>query len=146
MSQELTRKRFLDALLGIGGLSVAGVVAYPLIKFVNPPARSSESGEWADAGPLEDLRKAGFMTIMHNTGIPLIIISKGEDEVVALEKKCPHLGCMVELAKDEMVCPCHGARFTLDGTRVSGPSPRGLKRFSVEIRPDGHVFVGKEMA
>jgi cytochrome b6-f complex iron-sulfur subunit len=142
----MTRKRFLDALLGLGGLSVTSVIAYPLIKFVNPPERSSESGEWVDAGTLEDLRKAGFLTIMHSTGIPLVLIPRSDEEVVALEKKCPHLGCMVELDKDEMICPCHGARFTLDGARVFGPSPRDLKRFAVEIRPDGHVFVGKEIA
>jgi Rieske Fe-S protein len=45
-----------------------------------------------------------------------------------------------------LVCPCHGAKFTLDGTLIGGPSPRGLKRFEVQMRPDGHVFVGKELS
>jgi len=65
-------------------------------------------------------------------------------ELRALEKKCPHLGCMVDLAKDELDCPCHGARFTLDGKLITGPSPRGLKRYEVVAR-DGTIYVGMEL-
>jgi menaquinol-cytochrome c reductase iron-sulfur subunit len=41
---------------------------------------------------------------------------------------CPHLGCTVPWNKDkkQFVCPCHGGTFTKDGTRVSGPSLRGM--------------------
>ncbi len=145
MDPKLSRKRFLDTLMGAGGLGVISVIAYPLLKFVNPPARSSESSEWVDAGPAEEIQTGGFKTIMHASGIPLVLVRRSEDEFIALEKKCPHLGCMVELEQGEMFCPCHGAKFTLDGTRITGPSPRDLKRYKVEVRPDGHVFVGKEV-
>jgi cytochrome b6-f complex iron-sulfur subunit len=146
MSERISRKRFLDTMMWAGGLSVVTAIAFPLLKFVNPPKRSSESGEWVDAGAATDIEVGGFTTIMHSTGIPLVLVRLGENDFVALEKKCPHLGCMVELAEGEMMCPCHGAKFTLQGTRIDGPSPRDLKRFQVEIRPDGHVFIGKEVA
>jgi cytochrome b6-f complex iron-sulfur subunit len=140
------RKRFLEWLVGLGGAGVAFVMAFPLVKFVNPPPRSSESGEWVDAGTADAIRSGGSVTIMSSKGLPLIVFSHGPDEFVALEKKCPHLGCMVELVDGELDCPCHGAKFTLTGELIGGPSPRGLKRFEVQTRPDGHVFVGKEMA
>lgn len=145
MDLRMTRKRFLDTLMGAGGLGVITAIAYPLVKFVNPPKRSSESSEWVDAGPAEDIQAGGFKTIMHATGVPVVVVRRSDEEFVALEKTCPHLGCMVDLEHGEMLCPCHGAKFTLDGTRIAGPSPRDLKLYKVEIRPDGHVFVGKEV-
>jgi cytochrome b6-f complex iron-sulfur subunit len=145
MESKLTRKRFLDTILGIGSFTVIAAIAYPLLKFVNPPKRSSESGEWVDAGLAEDIKAGGFKTIMHASGVPVVVVRRTDEEFVALEKTCPHLGCMVDLENGEMFCPCHGAKFTLDGTRITGPSPRDLKLFKVEIRPDGHLFVGKEV-
>ena len=145
MDPKLSRKRFLDTLMCAGGLGVVSIIAYPLLKFVNPPARSSESSEWVDVGPADEIEPGGFKTIMHATGIPLVLVRRSDDEFVALEKKCPHLGCMVELADGELFCPCHGAKFTLEGSLIDGPSPRDLKSFEVEVRPDGHIFVGKEV-
>lgn len=146
MAEKMDRKKFFEWLLGIGGLGVAFVMAFPLIKFVNPPTRSSEGGEWVDAGLASDIATAGSVSILSSIGEPLLVINKGPDNIVALEKACPHLGCMVEFAEGELLCPCHGAKFTLDGELIGGPSPRGLKRFEVQMRPDGHIFVGKEMS
>jgi cytochrome b6-f complex iron-sulfur subunit len=146
LNELMGRKTFMDWLVGLGAAGVAFVMAFPLVKFVNPPARSSESGEWVDAGKASDIKSSGSVSIMSSAGLPLIVFGHGDDEFTALEKKCPHLGCMVELLDGELVCPCHGAKFSLDGELLGGPAPRGLKRFDVQMRPDGHVFVGKEMA
>jgi len=45
-----------------------------------------------------------------------------------LSTVCPHEGCSVGW-KDEQsvfVCPCHDSSFAPDGSRISGPSLRGL--------------------
>jgi menaquinol-cytochrome c reductase iron-sulfur subunit len=49
-------------------------------------------------------------------------------QIRVLTSVCPHLGCTVPWNKEkkEFVCPCHGGTFTKDGTRVSGPSLRGM--------------------
>lgn len=145
MNDFMTRKRFLDWLLGLGSAGTIFVVAYPLVNFVNPPARSSESGEWVDAGADTEIPVGGSKDIMSNEGKPVIVIHPDEDTYTALEKKCPHLGCMVELAKTELDCPCHGARFTLDGTLIGGPAPRGLHQYELK-EMGGHIYVGKEKA
>lgn len=146
MSEKLSRKRFLDLLLGVGGVGVAFVTAYPLLNYMVPPKRTVEGGDWVDAGPLDGLKAAHSKDIMASTGVPVIVVSTEGDKVVALEKKCPHLGCMVTLAGKELDCPCHGAKFTLDGSLISGPAPRGLKQYKAETRANGHVFVGKEVS
>jgi len=59
--------------------------------------------------------------------------SKGQLQV--LTSICPHLGCTVPWNKEkkEFVCPCHGATFSPDGTRVSGPSLRGMDTLETSI-------------
>ena len=136
----------LDWLLGLGGIGVVFVTAWPLLKYTVPPKKAVESGDWIDAGTVAEIKSAGYKDILGPTGLPLIVVTDDSGKVQALEKKCPHLGCMVALGKGELDCPCHGARFTLEGKLISGPAPRGLKRYAVEIRGGTEVFVGKELS
>ncbi len=48
---------------------------------------------------------------------------------------CTHLGCIVrwEEEKGRFYCPCHKGVFDKDGTVVSGPPPRPLDEFKVEV-------------
>jgi len=80
---------------------------------------------------------------MGNDGVPIIVFS-AQGALTALEKKCPHLGCMVELKPSELDCPCHGAKFTFEGKLIAGPSPRGLKKYMVTTQ-EGKIFVGAEI-
>lgn len=43
-------------------------------------------------------------------------------------KNCPHLGCKLLFNEQELTwdCPCHGSRFDLDGTCISGPSNKNI--------------------
>ena len=43
--------------------------------------------------------------------------------------RCPHLGCQVQFNRAEASwdCPCHGSRFAVDGSVLSGPATEGLK-------------------
>jgi Rieske Fe-S protein len=55
---------------------------------------------------------------------------------------CPHLGCAVDFKpqQGEFRCPCHTSAFAVDGSVISGPSPRPLDTLEVEVR-DGQVYV-----
>lgn len=59
----------------------------------------------------------------------------------ALSPRCTHLGCIVEFNKAETTwdCPCHGSRFGIDGSVLSGPALRPLERVAAredEDEPD----------
>jgi cytochrome b6-f complex iron-sulfur subunit len=64
---------------------------------------------------------------------------------------CTHLGCTVQLVRIEhpkereafeFHCPCHGSKFRGDGSNVSGPAPRPLDYFKLELAPDdGQLIV-----
>ena len=55
---------------------------------------------------------------------------------------CAHLGCPVRWFQESrlFMCPCHGGVYYEDGTRASGPPPRGLFEYEYEIR-EGRLWV-----
>ncbi|MGH2812001.1 MAG: ubiquinol-cytochrome c reductase iron-sulfur subunit [Actinomycetota bacterium] len=55
--------------------------------------------------------------------------------VVAMFRKCVHLGCSVPWCASAkwFECPCHGSKYSINGEYRDGPAPRGLDRFPVEI-------------
>ena len=63
------------------------------------------------------------------------LVGAQEAQLLALYRKCPHLGCSVPHCSTSMLfeCPCHGSKYRLNGEFHSGPAPRGLDRFPVEI-------------
>jgi nitrite reductase/ring-hydroxylating ferredoxin subunit len=55
-------------------------------------------------------------------------------DFLAFSPVCPHAGCRVQTEEAVFVCPCHDARFTSDGERISGPAPRDLDRLELSLR------------
>lgn len=53
-----------------------------------------------------------------------------QNELHAFSAVCPHLGCVVQWNADEQSfdCPCHGSRFSHDGTVINGPAGKGLTK------------------
>ncbi|KAB7744547.1 Rieske 2Fe-2S domain-containing protein [Nostocoides sp. F2B08] len=68
----------------------------------------------------------------------VVITQPSEGEFKAFSAVCPHQGCLVTDVRDgEIVCPCHGSRFTVDtGDVVGGPAPRGLEERQVTVTGD----------
>lgn len=63
--------------------------------------------------------------------LPIFLRRVSESEFVALSTKCTHRGCQVEAAANQLVCPCHGSVFSLNGERLQGPAEHPLSRHSV---------------
>jgi cytochrome b6-f complex iron-sulfur subunit len=67
------------------------------------------------------------------------------DELLALWRKCPHLGCLVPLPCEEISryqCRCHRSTYNILGEKMKeGPAERGLDRFEVRIEADGTIVV-----
>ncbi|HKS68253.1 MAG TPA: Rieske 2Fe-2S domain-containing protein [Candidatus Acidoferrales bacterium] len=63
-------------------------------------------------------------------------------KLIVLSAICPHLGCTVPWSADKkaFACPCHGAVFSADGTRVSGPALRGMDALETSVQ-DGQLAV-----
>ncbi len=70
--------------------------------------------------------------------------------LLALWRKCPHLGCTVPWRPDFTFlgrtgwfrCPCHGSTYTKEGgILVAGPAPRPMDIFPLEVQDDNSIKV-----
>ena len=66
-------------------------------------------------------------------------------ELLALWRKCPHLGCLIPDTCDSVQryrCRCHGSTYNILGEKLDkGPAERGMDRFAVHVRDDGVVII-----
>ncbi|MFH1049369.1 MAG: Rieske 2Fe-2S domain-containing protein [bacterium] len=70
------------------------------------------------------------------------IIYKKEGQLNIFSNRCTHLNCIINKSKDhELLCPCHGSRFSGDGTIVSGPAIKNLKKLSYRIDNIKNVII-----
>ncbi|HYI43984.1 MAG TPA: Rieske 2Fe-2S domain-containing protein [Actinomycetota bacterium] len=78
-----------------------------------------------------------WLTYYDGTGdAPVYLAVNAQDtKLLALYRKCVHLGCSVPHCGTSMLfeCPCHGSKYRLNGEFYGGPAPRGLDRFPVTI-------------
>ena len=135
---DFDRRTFLDALLAVGFVSTAAAIAYPVTRFLVPPASGEPATQSASAG------RAGALRL--NTGAifkfgskPGIVIRTPDGDVRAFTAVCTHLDCTVQFKADtsQIWCACHNGTYDLGGNVVSGPPPRGLEQFVVNIRGEG---------
>lgn len=71
-----------------------------------------------------------------------IIVVEDKGTYRAFSGQCPHLGCSIYWREQErdFFCPCHNGYFTKEGKVVSGPPPRPLTEFKIEVE-DESIFV-----
>ena len=66
-----------------------------------------------------------------------------QDGIMPLYQRCVHLGCRVPFCGSSkwFECPCHGSKYNEAGEYQSGPAPRGMDRFKVQVDDKGNVSV-----
>jgi len=70
---------------------------------------------------------------------PGIVVRTADGDLRAFSAVCTHLDCTVQFKADtsELWCACHNGMYDLGGNVVSGPPPRGLQKFTVNLRGEG---------
>lgn len=143
----MTRRTLLNRLaLCINGVA-AILVGVPLIGYIFAPAVDTAKNKWISVGKLEEFtightKLAEYMN-------PFLVPWDGEvakvpcwvrriDEVTfqIFAINCAHLGCPVKwFAESQLfMCPCHGGVYYADGSRASGPPPRGLYEYKYRVQ------------
>ena len=137
---DLTRRGFLDALLGCGFVSTLTAIVYPVWRYLIPPL----GGEPATASVVA----AQGALVKPNSGLlfkfgskPALLVRTPEGELRAFNAVCTHLECTVQYKPDtsQIWCPCHNGLYDLGGNVVSGPPPRALERLVINQRGDDVV-------
>jgi nitrite reductase/ring-hydroxylating ferredoxin subunit len=139
--------RRFGAALGFLGMGVMTAGAYlgghlTLTKGVGPDQTAFDAGptDWkpaADASLLAENRPT--RVIVDDT--PVLLLQQGEN-IYAVHDRCSHRGCSLsdgEVEGDEVVCACHGSRFSLrDGAVKHGPATAPQPAFQVRVQ-DGRI-------
>lgn len=165
----VTRRKFLNrAALGLFGGAYLGGLGLSMLAFFWPKLRGG-FGSKINAGNLDDLRAKvvpGDGTITPYffaeaqtwlvpmaasevpgssfEGLPVLVGAKGEEPgLMALWQKCVHLGCRVPdcASSAGFECPCHGSKYNYHGEYDSGPAPRNLDRFALEVDDQGNLII-----
>jgi menaquinol-cytochrome c reductase iron-sulfur subunit len=149
------RRSFLGALLGLGSVCVGALLAVPLIRFALFPLlrrttelKASAVGKVSEFSSLSEpmLRTIQIEQVdgwRKDVSEKVIYVTKDAGgQLSVLTAVCPHLGCTVpwNSGKKAFVCPCHGASFSPDGSRIDGPSLRGMDTLESSVE-DGQLLV-----
>lgn len=98
--------------------------------------------EWARGKPIEFRPARAFVVnVPAATAMAMGEASEVTDptagQILALWRKCPHLGCMIPAAcesRSRFQCYCHQSTYNIIGEKLElGPAPRGMDRFPVRI-------------
>jgi cytochrome b6-f complex iron-sulfur subunit len=126
----VTRRRAVIS--GLGTLA-AGIVAgigleravEPGVSWTAPPLVGAH-GRWVPVTRLADLPDGTVHPFAAGAVHGFLVHSDGE--LYALSRICTHMGCMLDVNREERTfeCPCHGAEFDLRGTLRYGPKKYGL--------------------
>lgn len=147
--RDLSR-RDLFAKIGLilNGLAVT-VLAVPVVGYLLSPIVRGENGRyksWVSLGELEEFpegqtRLAKYQNPVSSswdgdTGhIPCWVRRIQGEQFQVFAINCAHLGCPVRWFAQSglFMCPCHGGVYYQDGSRASGPPPRGLFEYAYKV-------------
>ena len=153
MAQEGTQERgFLSRLdrrsfmaYGLWAATIALIVEGGVISVqaMRPQPKVAAFGSTFDVGLVDDFEVGSITYFLDGR----FYISRLPGGLLALYRKCTHLGCVVPWRADEQSedsvsgsgrfnCPCHGSIFNRFGEVKGGPAPRPLDIFPIEIDDD----------
>ena len=160
----ISRRSFMRRMLGAGiGLLSLEFLGGTLAFLWPPPAEgmgvmhrlgtleeiNAAFPEWARGKPIEFRPARAFVVnVPAATAMAMGEAAEVSDptagQILALWRKCPHLGCMIPQAcesRSRFQCYCHQSTYNIIGEKLElGPAPRGMDRFPVRIN-DGVVWV-----
>jgi Rieske Fe-S protein len=64
-----------------------------------------------------------------------VIIVRRNDKLTVFSSRCTHLGCTIKSLNKEgnLVCPCHGSVFNINGEPENGPATENLQQLPFKL-------------
>ena len=133
----LTRRQVLALGWTVAGLLASGEAVGAVLSFMYPRLEAGAFGGAVIIGALSDITqtlpdaKAEPNQEFVNSG--RFYLTRTDDGILALYRKCVHLGCVVPWNhnEDQFHCPCHGSLYNRKGEVQGGPAPRPLDIFPI---------------
>jgi Rieske Fe-S protein len=133
----MTRREFTKLLLAGGVIGWLGSVVYPIISYLRPPKVPEANVQSVKAGSAAAFA-VNTAQIVKFGRKPVILVREQTGEFRALSATCTHLECIVQYRGDlkQIWCACHNGLYDLKGRNVSGPPPRPLEEYAVNVVGD----------
>lgn len=133
----VNRRDFTNFLLGGGILAWLGSVLYPVVSYLKPPKIPEANVGSVKAGLASAFAK-NTAEIVKFGRKPVILVRTESGEFRAFSATCTHLDCIVQYRGDlhQIWCACHNGLYDLQGRNVSGPPPKPLEEYAVNVVND----------
>lgn len=134
---EKSRRKFLNSLLTFASIGTLSTIIYPIISFLIPPKIANVKINSLNVGAAGEFKNNSSKIIKFGR-TPVILIRDTGGEFIALEATCTHLDCLVQFKEEtqQILCACHNGIYDLKGRNISGPPPRPLKNYEVQLIDD----------
>ena len=139
-TESVSRRKWLFRGLVTGVTATAGIIFYPVVRFLWPrPATVSGALEVVAPYRVDQLRpdaEGRWPPPFDFHGKPCLLVVTPDGEVRAFNAVCTHVECTVEYRpnRGDIFCNCHNGVYDLNGQNVSGPPPRPLEAYKVTLR------------
>jgi Rieske Fe-S protein len=162
---EMSRRRFLRRMLAVGTGLVLLEFGVGTISFLWPQIREGLGAKFK-VGTIDTVLAAqpnfanGYPFPYDPARVFLVNVPAAKElamgnqvnlpnpaasDLLALWRKCPHLGCLVPAPCESVTryqCRCHQSTYNIVGEKMfKGPAERGLDRFGVLIEGDGAIVI-----
>ncbi len=95
-----------------------------------------------DVGPKADYAKDGITDKWPKADRVMIVRNDGK--IYAVNSTCTHKTCATKFKDPDIVCPCHGSKFSVQGTPTKGPAKVSLSRYAISVDDKGHLIVDRD--
>ena len=128
------RRRFLNWFIGTSLGAMCAAMLYPLTRYLVPPDIPEAATNRVVAAHEGDL-KPNEGKVFRFGDRPAILVRTQEGRYRAYSAVCTHLNCTVQYRGDmkSLWCACHNGVYDLNGKNVSGPPPRPLDEYVVNV-------------
>jgi len=153
-SPHMSRREFTKIVTAFLGTVMGAIMGIPIIGYVIDPAlKSQKSDEWISLGPLENYPVGtptpfSFTQTKVNgwerttTSYGVFVLRDSESDLKVFSNRCTHLSCRVSWKEEDQAyeCPCHDARFNIEGEVIYGPPPHPLDQYAHKVE-EGVLFI-----
>jgi cytochrome b6-f complex iron-sulfur subunit len=142
--RPVSGRRWVNLLLGSGVLASIASFIYPALRYIIPPLVAESTSRSVVAAKVGEL-KPNSGKIFKFGAKPGILVCARDGGFKAFSAVCTHLNCTVQYRDDlrQIWCACHNGLYDLEGRNVSGPPPRPLEEFAVNVQGEDVVVTRK---
>jgi Rieske Fe-S protein len=133
-NKKFWRKGILDFIISLSGVALFLLLIFSTTIYIIPPKLGDSNVSKVIAAKVKELTP-NSAKIFRFGNTPAILINTPQGVLKAFSAVCTHLNCTVQYSQAArlILCACHNGKFDLNGKVVSGPPPKPLEEYKVNV-------------